>query len=104
MGSPKQNVESDWVRVSENLYRYKPAGMYYAYFWRGGKQIKKSLKTKDRAYAKRKLKDLLEQHGRLNKELGRQTIKQLKERYMATTGNLSASSVTRLNGIVRHLE
>jgi integrase len=78
--------------------------MYYAYFCRGGKQIKKSLKTKDRAYAKRKLKDLLEQHGRLNLELGRQTIRQLKERYMATTGNLSASSVTRLNGIVRHLE
>ena len=56
---PKKEPEPDWVRVGESLYRYRPSGTYLAYFWRNGKQIKKSLKTKDQAHARRELSALL---------------------------------------------
>ena len=42
-------------KVGENLYRLKTSGTYYALLKRGGKQIRKSLKTKDKELAARKL-------------------------------------------------
>ena len=44
--------------VAENLCRHNKSGRYYALFKRGGKQIRKSLKTNDKDLAKRKLTDL----------------------------------------------
>lgn len=44
--SLKKNAESDCFGVGECLYRYRSSGTYFAYFWRGGKQIKKTLKTR----------------------------------------------------------
>ena len=42
-------------KVGENLYRLKTTGTYYALFKRGGKQIRKSLKTTERKLTKRRL-------------------------------------------------
>lgn len=52
-------------RVGENLYRSDSSGRYYALFKRDGKQIRRSLKTKDKDIARRYLADLREQVQRL---------------------------------------
>jgi len=45
-------------KVAENLYRLESSGGYYALLKRGGKQFRRSLKTKDRKLADRRLSDL----------------------------------------------
>src|SRR5437867_3595599 len=45
------------INVGENLYRDNISGIYYAIFKADGKQFKWSLKTKDRAIARRRLAD-----------------------------------------------
>lgn len=42
-------------RVAENLYRLETSGGYYALLKRGDKQFRRSLKTKDRKLAERRL-------------------------------------------------
>ena len=49
--------------VGENLYRLESSGGYYALIKKGGKQFRRSLKTKDRKLAERKLKELKEKMG-----------------------------------------
>src|SRR6266702_912886 len=45
-----------FVRVAQNLYRYK-TGAYYAWAKKAGRRIHRSLKTKDRKLAERRLAD-----------------------------------------------
>ena len=48
-GTKKKAASSGgFVRVGENLYRNESSSRYYALVKKAGKQIKKSLKTKDR--------------------------------------------------------
>lgn len=53
-------------KVAENLYRLESSGGYYALVKRGGKQFRRSLKTKDRKLAERRLKEIKEQVGCLS--------------------------------------
>jgi len=46
--------------VGENLYRLESSGGYYAPIKKGGKQFRRSLKTKDRKLAERNLKNFTE--------------------------------------------
>src|SRR5436305_203860 len=48
-------------KVAENLYRLESSGGYYALVKKGDKQFRRSLKTKDRKLADRRLKELKEQ-------------------------------------------
>ena len=50
-------------KVAENLYRLESSGRYYALIKRGGKQFRRSLKTRDRKLADRPLKEFKEQIG-----------------------------------------
>ena len=52
-------------RVSENLYKVTETGGYYALVKRGGKQIRRSLKTTDKALAKRRLVELKQKASKL---------------------------------------
>ena len=52
-------------RVSENLYKVVETGGYYALVKRGGKQIRRSLKTTDKALAKRRLSELKQKASKL---------------------------------------
>src|ERR1039457_2048109 len=45
----KSATRFDLQYVGENLYRNKSSGIYYALFKRDGKQIRKSLKTAEKA-------------------------------------------------------
>jgi integrase len=53
-------------RVGHCLYRSDKTRVYYAILRRGGKQIKRSLRTSDQVLAKRRLADLEEKAQRLN--------------------------------------
>ena len=53
-------------KVAENLYRLESSGEYYALIKKGGKQFRRSLKTKDRKLADRRLKEFKEQIGGLS--------------------------------------
>src|SRR5205809_1486175 len=50
--------QSVFHKVAENLYRLQSSGGYYALVKRAGKQFRRSLKTKDRRLAERRLADL----------------------------------------------
>ena len=50
----RQN-KSAFHKVGECLYRYSSNGVYYARFENGGKEIRRSLRTTDRASAQRAL-------------------------------------------------
>jgi integrase len=58
MKTPESQANQALNRVGENLFRSDASGIYYAIFRRDGKQIRRSLKTKDRKLAERKLNDL----------------------------------------------
>ncbi len=58
MKEPSNGGTSSMLRAGENLWRNQSSGIYYALFKRGGKQIRRSLKTTDRTLAKRRLEDL----------------------------------------------
>lgn len=51
-------AQSVFHKVAENLYRLESSGGYYALLKRGGKQFRRSLKTKDRKLADRRLSEL----------------------------------------------
>jgi integrase len=50
-------------KVAENLYRLESSNGYYALIKKGGKQFRRSLKTKDRKLADRRLRELKGQIG-----------------------------------------
>ena len=53
-------------KVGENLYRLGSSGKYYGLLKRAGKQFRRSLKTKDRKLAERRLAELRRQIGNLS--------------------------------------
>ena len=60
---PKPAGQPVFHKVAENLYRLESSGGYYALIKKGGKQFRRSLKTKDRKLADRRLKEIKEQIG-----------------------------------------
>ena len=63
--NPGQEVKSVrkvvFHRVAENLYRLESSGGYYALLKRADKQFRRSLKTKDRKLADRRLAEMKSQ-------------------------------------------
>src|SRR5471032_1237107 len=86
----------EYTRVAECLYRSDASGIYYALLKKGGKQIRRSLKTVDRKLAERRLADFREQVGRLEsrRDSSRLTFDEVATRWLNTwRGHLKASSV-----------
>jgi len=84
-------------RVAENLYRLEQSGGYYALVKRGAKQFRRSLKTKDRKLAERRLSDLRAQVGNLKiTDEADQSFDELATRSMTVTAHtLKPSSAQR---------
>jgi integrase len=86
-------------KVAQNLYRLESSGVYYALFKRGGKQIRKSLKTVDPALARRRLSELGAKVSRLNQSngAGHLTFEELAQRWLDRQRvALKEKSVSRL--------
>src|SRR5471030_2773003 len=84
-------------RVAENLYRLESSGGYYALLKRSDKQFRRSLKTKDRKLADRRLAEMRGQVANLKiTDESRLSFQAVAERWIATTAHaLKEATVTR---------
>ena len=97
---------SPFRKVGENLYRLKTSGTYYARLKRGGKQIRKSLGTKDKELAIRNLAELRKKVGRLNndKDLLNIIFEELASRWLTVkSSRIKASSLSRIERCIKGL-
>jgi len=85
------------------LYRYSSNGVYYALAKHEGKQKRASLKTTDKAEAKRKLADFLRDFGKVDSSKGRVTLRELCATYLTTVQNQAAATIDRKEHIVERL-
>jgi integrase len=92
-------------KVAENLYRLESSGGYYALLKRGGKQFRRSLKTKDRKLADRRLNDLRAKIGCLQiSPDARLSFTQAAQLWLETNKHaLSSSTVKRKEMYVKGL-
>jgi hypothetical protein len=93
-------------RVAECLYRNTGTGIFYVIAKRGGRQVKKSLRTNDRKLAERLSTDLRRRLGALNVRMcaGKLTFCELAQDWAAVAkSRLKKNSATRLEGMVKNL-
>jgi hypothetical protein len=90
-------------KVGECLYRYSSNGVYYALLKHHGKQKRNSLETTDKALAKRKLADLRQGLSRVDPAVGRITLQELCDRFLATIQNDNPATKRRKEDIIKRL-
>jgi integrase len=98
----KTTSKSDFIKQKEEyLYRYKTEGKYYAIIRHDGKLKKRSLKTTDKAIAKRNLKEYLEELHTLDMSQEKMTLEALIKEYEDGLGALDKSTIKTRQGILR---
>lgn len=105
LGETKGARKVVFHRVAENLYRLEQSGGYYALLKRGDKQFRRSLKTKDRKMAERRLAELRTQVGKLTTTgEARLTFAQVAKLWKEATGHtVKASTVKRWDSCIANL-
>lgn len=101
-------------KLGTNLYRLhlrgdkpgKPSGPYYALLKRGGKQFRRSLKTRDRKLAERRLADLRHKVCNLTiSDDSKLSFKEIADRWLASIRHtMKPASVNRLEKCIKGLE
>lgn len=107
----KQNIAKPaeqpvFHKVAENLYRLESSSGYYALIKKAGKQFRRSLRTKDRKLAERRLKELKAQIGVLTvaKDDAKLTFKEVADAWNdATKHSIEGSSETRRKTCIQNL-
>jgi integrase len=91
--------------VAENLYRLDGSGGYYALLKRGDKQFRRSLRTKDRKLADRRLAEMRSQVTNLRMtEDARLSFKDIADRWIATTSHaLKENTVKRRQSCIANV-
>jgi hypothetical protein len=88
----------------ERLYRYSSNGVYYARFESSGKEIRRSLRTTDRASAQRALAWLKQEREQVDPTQGQLTLAELCDRYAATIRHQAAKTIQRKLLIVHRIK
>ncbi len=88
-------------KSGENLYRYTSNGIYYAVFRSKGKLIWKSLKTDDRALAKRRLKEEIEKQTRIDPKASKMSLDALLKQYDASLEQLDGKTIQTRRSILK---
>jgi integrase len=96
--------QSAFQKVGECLYRYSPNGVYYARFESGGKEIRRSLRTTDRASAQRALVWLKQERKEVDPAQGKLTLADVCDRYLQTVQHQKPKTVVRKTLIVRRVK
>jgi hypothetical protein len=96
--------KSAFRKVGECLYRYSSSGVYYARFESGGKEIRRSLRTMDRASAQRALAWLKQEREQIDPAQGKLTIGEVCDRYSATIQHQKPKTVERKSLIIRRVK
>ncbi len=79
-------------KVGECLYRYSN-GVYYGRIRVDGKEIRRSLRTADKALAKRKLSDFKNEQRQTDRSRGRMTLTELCKQYLLTVRHQKPKTV-----------
>jgi integrase len=90
-------------KVGECLYRYSN-GVYYARIKADGKDIKRSLKTTDRALAQRALAAFRDEQRQIDRSQGKLTLTELCDRYLKTVQHQRPKTVERKAFIVGRIK
>jgi len=90
-----QRKNGELHRVGESLYRYSSNGVYYARIKTDGKEIRRSLRTTDRALARRNLTALKDELRQVDRSQGRVTLAELCDRYLKTIRHQKPKTVER---------
>ena len=92
-------------KVGENLYRLESTGGYYALLKRGDKQFRRSLKTKDRKLAERRLADLRAKIDNLSLTVdGKVAFSELAAKWLESVQHtIKPSTFKRMQGCVKNL-
>lgn len=103
--APAKTRKNGFHLVGPNLYRLGEGGKYYALLKRGEKQFRRSLKTKDRKLAERRLTELRSQIGNLTiSEDARLLFTEIAKRWVATTQQgLKPASIKRRETCIKNL-
>lgn len=101
--SQSQNNPGTFQKVGECLYRYSSNGVYYARIKAHGKEIRRSLRTTDRQFAQRKLRQLKDEEAQVDRNRGRVTLGELCDRYAQTFLHQKPKTVERKSLIVSRL-
>jgi integrase len=96
--------KSAFQKVGECLYRYSSNGVYYARFEGSGKEIRRSLRTTDRASAQRALAWLKQEREQIDLTQGKITLGELCDRYAATIRHQAAKTIQRKLLIVHRIK
>src|SRR5213076_2478122 len=96
--------KSAFQKVGECLYRYSSNGVYYARFESGGKEIRRSLRTTDRASAQRALAWIKQERKQVDPAQGKLTLGELCDRYSATIQHQKPKTVERKSLIIRRVK
>ena len=99
-----QQKNGELHRVGESLYRYSSNGVYYARIKTGGKEIRRSLRTTDRALARRNLTALKDELRQVDRSQGRVTLAELCDRYLKTIQHQKPKTVERKTFIVGRIK
>jgi integrase len=91
-------------KVGECLYRYSSTGVYYARLKRPGKEIRRSLRTTDKALAKRKLAELRNEQAEIDPASEKMSLRELCERFLETIKHQKPKTVERKTLIVRRIK
>jgi len=107
----KPSNSAVFQKVAECLYRNESSGGYYAFVKKSGKQIRRSLKTKDRKLADRRLREFREQVTGLDFSKGKAklTFETLAKRWFknATVGLKPSSAIrkqTCINSLTKYFK
>jgi integrase len=96
--------KSAFQKVGECLYRYSSNGVYYARFESGGKEIRRSLRTTDRASAQRALAWLKQEREEIDPAQGKLTLAELCDRYSTTIQHQKPKTIERKTFIVQRIK
>jgi integrase len=98
-----KNGTRAFQKVGECLYRYSN-GVYYGRIRVDGKEIKRSLRTTDKALAKRRLSDFRDEQQQTDRSQGKLTVAELCDRYLQTIQNQKPKTIERKTLIVRRIK
>jgi integrase len=96
--------KSAFQKVGECLYRYSSNGVYYARFESGGKEIRRSLRTTDRASAQRALAWAKQERDQIDPAQGKLTLAELCDRYSATIQHQKPKTIERKALIIHRIK
>jgi integrase len=105
LGMEAQKLQQEgFQKVGECLYRYSSNGVYYARVKRGGKEIRRSLRTTDRALAQRRLRDFRDEQRYIDPARGTLTLAQLCDQWLGTKQNAKPKTLAQKTYVTEQIK